>query len=418
MVRIKLKYSLLAGFSALILKRSMRPLHYYLLSTASWFYSWGIQSVIFTWLITIVLHTEPELVGFAQMAMLVPATLLMLVGGSLADYYGGKRVALLAQSCAAAGPLFLIVMISRDTLSYTSILFYAAGMGCVQAFLTPARDGLLNQVADGKIQRRVVQVSMIQFGIQMLGFLSASYADEVGAQIILGIQALVLITGVFALYRIQLPIPERTPRKHHLLKELGASIAVSFQIIRKSSAMRMIVVQNCAMGVFFMGTYIVSLPLLLREVYQGSSQELSWLNATNSMGLVIAITVLMRFGDIKRQGRALLLAQGMGAIVLVASGLFNSLTALNLDIFCWGLCGGVAMTMSRTIMQESAPPDMRGRMMAFFSFSFMGSGAIGALFSGFLVGQIGPANAIVISALCMLFTITLVGFRSGLWQHS
>jgi len=352
------------------------------------------------------------------MAILVPATLLMLVGGSLADYYGGRRIALVAQSCAVSGPLFLILMISQDALSYTSILVYAVGMGCVQAFLTPARDGLLNQVAEGKIQRRVAQVSMIQFGIQMLGFLTASFADEAGARIILGIQALVLVSGVFALYRIQLPEPRRIPREHHFLKELVSSIAVSFQMIRKSRAMRAIVVQNCAMGVFFMGTYIVSLPLLLREVYQGSAQELSWLNATNSLGLVVAITALIRFGDIKRQGRALLLAQGLGAIVLVAAGLFDNLVALNLDIFCWGLCGGVAMTMSRTIMQESAPPDMRGRMMAFFSFSFMGSGAIGALFSGYLVSEIGPAHAIAISALCMLFTISLVGLRSGLWQHS
>ncbi len=396
----------------------MRPLHYYLLGTASWFYSWGIQSVIFTWLITIVLHVEPERVGFAQMAMLVPATLLMLVGGSLADNYGGKRIALLAQSFAAIGPLFLIFMISRNALTYTAILIYAAGMGCVQAFLTPARDGLLNLVAEGKVQRRVVQVSMIQFGIQMLGFLSASYADDIGARIILSVQATVLIAGIIALYRIQLPDPERTPREHHFLKELGSSIVVSFQIMRRSSAMRAIVIQNCAMGVFFMGTYIVSLPLLLRDVYQGSSQELSWLNATNSMGLVIAITILMRFGDIRRQGRALLLAQGAGAVVLVAAGLLDGLMALNIDIFCWGLCGGIAMTMSRTIMQESAPPDMRGRMMAFFSFSFMGSGAIGALFNGYLVGQVGAAYAIVISSMCMLFTIVLVAVRSDLWKHT
>lgn len=393
----------------------MRPLHYYLLSTASWFFSWGIQSVIFAWLITIVLHAEPQLVGFAQMAMLVPATTLMLVGGSLADHYGGRRIALIAQSFAATGPLFLILMITRDALSYPVILIYAAGMGCVQAFVTPARDGLLNQVAEGRIQRRVVQVSMIQFGIQMLGFLSASYADEFGATFVLSIQTFVLLIGIYALYRIQLPAPQRVLSEHHFVKEIRNSISLGYKTMRASPAMRAIVMQNCAMGVFFMGTYIVSLPLLLREVYQGSSQELSWLNATNSLGLVVAIVVLMRFGDIHRQGRALILSQSLGTLALAAGGFSTSLTGLLIGIFAWGLCGGVAMTMSRTIMQEAAPPEQRGRMMAFFAFSFMGSGAIGALFSGFLVAEIGPAQAIILSASCMLLMMVLVTSRSCLW---
>ena len=141
------------------------------------------------------------------------------------------------------------------------------------------------------------------------------------------------------------------------------------------------------------------------------------MNITNSIGLVLAITILIRFGDIQRQGRALLLAQGLGTLALATGGISDTLTALYVCIFGWGLCGGVAMTMSRTIMQEAAPPGQRGRMMAFFSFSFMGSGAIGALFSGYIVGMIGPAYAIVVSSACMLIMITLVGLRSNLWAH-
>ncbi|MFT7138734.1 MAG: hypothetical protein ACI9B8_001151, partial [Sulfitobacter sp.] len=50
----------------------MKPLHYYFLGTGAWFLAYGIQSVAFAWLVTIVLAESPTMVGFAQMAFLLP----------------------------------------------------------------------------------------------------------------------------------------------------------------------------------------------------------------------------------------------------------------------------------------------------------------------------------------------------------
>ena len=83
----------------------MRPLHYYLLGTGSWFLSVGIQGVMFAWLVTMVLRESPNRVGIAQMTLLLPGTLLILAGGSVADRYGGRRVAALAQAAATLAPL-------------------------------------------------------------------------------------------------------------------------------------------------------------------------------------------------------------------------------------------------------------------------------------------------------------------------
>jgi len=86
------------------------------------------------------------------------------------------------------------------------------------------------------------------------------------------------------------------------------------------------------------------------------------------------------------------------------------------SLFCWGLCGGLAMTMSRTIMQEQSPEDQRGRMMAFYGFSFMGSGPIGALFCGYLVSWFGASSALAIAALLMFTVVVLVYWKSSLWD--
>lgn len=393
----------------------MKPFHLYLLGTGSWFLALGIQSVMFAWLVTMVLHESPQMVGIAQMTMLIPTMLFILVGGSLADVIGGRRIVIVAQGVAVLPPLFLFAVIWSGHLSFQAMIYYAIVMGLAQAFATPSRDGLLNQVADSGIQRAVVLASMMQFGVQIAGLAIASLAEAVGALPILFVQAAVLAVGV----RLFAQIPDRpvpTEPLHHPLRDLGKSIAEGYRTIAASPSMRMTVLQSCAMGTWFMGSYIVTLPLLVREYYQGSAADLAFMNAANALGMVTTILMLMRFGDIRRQGRALLLAQGLGAVMLGAIGIGVSFTALLVLIFLWGMAGGIAMSMARTIMQEEAPAAQRSRVMSFYSFAFMGSGPIGALVNGFLVQWIGPRGALAVAAAAMFVIMALIARRSRLWR--
>ena len=397
--------------------RDVRPATYFFTGAGAWFFAYGIQTVVFAWLVTIVLREPAEMVGIAQMSFLLPAMLLMLVGGSLADQYGGRTVALYAQLFATLTPLIPIVALMTGTFSYPVLLVYAVLMGCAQAIVTPARDGLLPLIADGQIQRYVVRVSMIQYGVQMLGFLAASQADTVGAVAIMTVQVFALALGVVAFSRLRVPVmTSNLGRTASISSQIAGSIIEGFHTVRRSPAMRMVVIQNCAMGVFFMGSYIVTLPLLLREVYDGSSEQLSWMNAANSLGLVSTILILMRFGDIRRQGRALLISQALGCFVLASAGAGLGFPLLAMSLFFWGMCGGIAITMARTIMQEQAPADQRARMMAFYAFSFMGSGPVGALVSGYMVSFLGPVNALLASCTMMLLVVCIVGIMSGLWR--
>ena len=390
----------------------MRPLHYYLAGTGSWFLAFGIQGVMFAWLVTMVLHETPEKVGLAQMSLLLPGTLLILIGGSYADRFGARRVAVLAQLAATVAPLLLLTLVATDRLSFATMVGYAVLMGCAQAFVTPARDGLLNQVAEGRVQRTVMLTSMCQFGLQVVGFLVASLADVAGPEPILLIQALVLAVGVLGMSRIRndrhgadLPAPR-----------LVKSLVEGGRTVFSSAAMRMIVAQNVCMGLFFMGSYIVTMPLLVREVYAGSASDLGMMNAANSLGLVTTVILLLRLGDIRRQGRALILAQVVGSVMLAGAALAPSFWVYLGLLFSWGACGGVAMTMSRTIMQEQAPDAQRSRVMSFYSFSFFGAGPVGALLNGYLVEQVGPQSALLISATAMFTIVAMISLRSSLWR--
>jgi MFS family permease len=393
-----------------------KPLNQYFVATGAWFLAYGMQTVIFAWLVTMVLDETPDKVGLAQMAYLLPGTLFILIGGSIADQYGGRKIALIGQTLAALVAAGLALSMTLSALTYEKFLLFAICMGCAQAILTPARDGLLPLVAEGKIQQRVAQVSLIQFGVQMVGIMIASLADALGAVIMLSIQSVILSLGALAYQLLNVRLVKSNRTQPGFLQQIFSSVYEGFISVRNSRAMRAIVFQNVAMGICFMGSYIVTIPLLIREVYQGSSTEMSIVNAANSLGLFLTIMILLRFGEIVRQGRALLLAQGLGALVLTAASMDLSFYLLTSTLFVWGMCGGIAMTMARTIMQEHSPEDQRSRMMAFYAFSFMGAGPLGALVTGYLVTWVGPSSALAIASLTMLLVVILVRIRSNLWQ--
>lgn len=388
----------------------MKPLSLYLTGTGAWFMAFGLQSVIFAWLVTMVLLETPQKVGFAQTVMLLPGTLLILVGGSFADRIGGKRIAVGGQLVAMLAPLLLIAVLLQGQLTYNLMLFYALLMGTATAFVTPGRDGLLNSVAQGRVQRAVMLTSIAQFGMQMVGFVVAYFADVGGPVLMLSIQTVVLLIGTLALSRL----PADTPNP--VTTSLIESVKEGARTVFGSSAMRTVAMQNIVMAICFMGSYIVTMPLLVREVFDGSSSDLALVNGANSIGLVTTIIVMLRFGDIRRQGRALLLAQLVGACVLGIGAFVTNFGLLLLVLFAWGICGGMAMTMSRTIMQEQAPPDQRGRVMGFYAFTFMGAGPLGALLNGFLVDALGAQKALMCDAGLMFLVIILVSMRSELWR--
>ena len=369
---------------------------------------------MFAWLVTMVLHETPQMVGVAQMAMLVPVMLLMLFGGGVADALGGRRIAILAQSFAVVPSIGLLLVLAFDALDFRLMIIYAVAMGCATAFVTPARDGLLNLVAEGRIQRTVTLVSLIQFGVQMVGFTVAGLAGRIGPLAVIGFQTAVLIVGAVAYTR--LPAPPVRSVVMPSFRDLVGSVVEGSQTVLRSDAMRPVVVQNIAMGICFMGSYIVAMPLLVREVYQGDAADLSMVMIANALGLVTSILLLLLGGGLRRQGRALLLAHFLGCIFLAAAGLDFGFWAAIACIYLWGACGGVAMSMSRTIMQEAAPDGQRGRVMAFFSFSFMGAGPLGALIAGYLVGWVGPPIALFISSATLMVVIVAVAWTSSLWN--
>ena len=112
---------------------------------------------------------------------------------------------------------------------------------------------------------------------------------------------MVLLLGVWAYTQLRevTPRPDSEAPQEDVLTSLldGARTVIS------NPLMRTVMLQNIAMGCFFMGAFIVGFPLVMREVFAGSSADLAVLNALNSLGLVVSILALLKLGFVARAGR-------------------------------------------------------------------------------------------------------------------
>jgi len=69
-----------------------RGFGWYVAGVATWFGAFGMQQVLFAWLVVGELHAEARWVGVAQSASMIPNFLLILLGGAVADRSDRRRL--------------------------------------------------------------------------------------------------------------------------------------------------------------------------------------------------------------------------------------------------------------------------------------------------------------------------------------
>lgn len=360
-----------------------------------------MQTVLFAWLVAGDLRGTPEQLGTAQLCLVLPALLFLLVGGAAADRVDRRRLLARLHAAGALGVAALGVGVAAGWLSYALVIGYALALGTVSAFATPTRDSMLNEVAGGSLMRAVVGMTLTQFVAQALGAVAAGSARLVGTAGALGLQAGVL--GMGAIAALRLPAALSAPRPRAAL-DPGELLEGVREVLR-SDAMRPVVLLVMAVGLFFMGPYVVVFPILVRDFYGGGVEQLALLTTTFPIGSIAASIALLGRREVRRKRRALVWAQAVAALCLLAISLGPSFAVTFALSVAWGICGGVFMSTGRTVFQQSAPETHRARVLSVYTLGFMGAGAVGSPLAGLLAGRLGPLGALAFCGVAMLLFV-------------
>ena len=390
---------------------------WYMVGIWSYFTAMGIQGVLYPWIVAFVLDEPSSRVGIAQMLSMLPMLLLSLFGGATADRVELRSHLMRLQFIGIVPPLALAALMMSGLLTYEVAILYALCASALGGFIMPARDSMLSRVAvkslGGNIQRAVAMAIGGQFLGQVVGFFIGGPAEYIGAVPLLIAQSLFLVLAAFSTSRLSLAPPAtREGGRRSPIQDVKEGLAA----IWADDRVRPVLVFMFFSGILFMGVFLVVFPILIRDVYFGSSREVGFVMMSFFGGIGVSSLTLSQMRPIRRQGRAIMLAMCTGSTVMVIIHFHPPIWGVYTLALAWGLAAGISMSQSRAVVQEAASDRMRARMLAGFSLGTMGGGPLGSFLMGYVIAAIGPLNAVLVPVSLMILLWLAIFFFTPLWR--
>lgn len=375
------------------------PYAWFLAGVTSWALAAGMHQVLFSWLVVGELREGPQWVGAAQTFQTLPSLLFLLLGGVVADRSNRRRLLLSLHAVASLSALAMSGLVASGSLGLALLIGYGVVWGSVQAFASPARDVYISEVAGPNLMRAVTGVTLATFAASALGSRAAGLGESIGNAPTLALQAGVLLLGMLPV--ALLPAVSVPPRAADA-PTARAAVREGLSEVWRSPRLRPVALLVAADGLFFMGPFLVLCPLLVRDHYDGELRDLSLTMMTLTLGTIAGSGILLARGGVRPKGRAFLLAlMGVACCLLgIASApRFSIFVAL---VFAWGIFHAVFFNTSRTLFQEAASAERRGRVLSVHSLGLLGMAPVSNLLAGVLADAIGPLATCALAGVAML----------------
>ena len=380
------------------------PYVWFLANGASWYGAWGMQHVLFSWLLVGELQADPAWVGTAQMLTTLPALFLNPVGGLLADRFGRRRILVAIQVLGALAAGTLAAIVGAGALSLGVVLVMAPVWGVLQSSQFPAREAILFEVGRAQLSRASAGTTLAQFLFQGAGNALAGLASWLGAVPVLVGQALLAASGLLTIRK--LPVSEAGVDRARA-GEYDGGILDGLREVARSPLLRVLALLTLSNGLFFLGAYFVAGPVMVRDVYGGEAAEIGLFFMMFPLGSACSSAVLFAAGEVKNPLAFQLGGLFAGALCLMGIGSAPAFGVLLLFVFAWGCAGGVFITMGRTLFLTYAPPTHRARVLAVQGMALMGGAPLSNLGIGWMAEAIGaPATAFYAGLAMFLVVVT------------
>lgn len=350
------------------------------------------------------------IIGVMSLALALPALLVQLFGGALADRIQKKYLMIIGATSEAVITLIVASALQTGYLSVEHagswwLLIVAAGFqGITAGFTQPALISIIpeivskEQVMNGISLNTMLSTAFRLIGPAVCGFLIDAYGF---ALVYYCIACLYTTSAVLAFFipRTSKPVL----RKGNVLSD----VAEGFRYIRGDTAILLIVIFGLLH--FTSGQpYSALMPMFTEDILKVGATGLGILSSVSSVGALVASFVVASLPNRKR------------GVMLLLSGVIMGLSILG---FCWSRSWylslgivpfvGVGMllytTMSATVVQSYVPPDYRGRMQAFVGVGTSLS-SVGTFLAGVLADVIGAQWSV--ASMAILITLVSLGYLS------
>ncbi len=377
----------------------------YLSCVAIYFIGVAINAVSIPWIVEAKLDLDARFLGFAQAALILPMACLVVFGGKIADRFERRSLLSMCLGLMAIPPITLGLITLFGQLNYFFLILELLAIAVIASVLNPTRDAMLAGISKGDVQPLVAKVVGVQYGVQVVGFALAAFAEVVSIGFVLIAQGVIWALGSIVARRLPVDAPQDT------------AIPSAEQAPLSDKRFGPVFALAAFLGASGMGTMLVIVPLLVLRDYGGGASNLTFANIAFTVGTVVISAIVIRRGAvIRRPGRlAIGLSITMSAVI-AATAMTDRISLLLPTLLVLGGTIAVISIVLTSLVQSWAPPDRRGRLLGMYNLAVLGGGPVGAAILGF-VAYAHSTTAASLTAAGSLATIAVtLAFFSSLWR--
>ncbi len=362
-----------------------------------------MQVVAVNWQVYLLTGSALSL-GLIGLSRFLPIILFSLLAGIVSDMFDRRKIMLFSQFLMIAVSVVLAVTTFTGNISPFLIYILIAGNSIASAFDTPARQSLTPSLLpqkyfmNGVSLNTIMWQSAIVIGPSIAGFIIAYLG--VGSVYIINLLSFIAVIIALIMMKTSGKVEGKTAYFNL------SSLVEGLTFVRKTP----IIYSTMLLDFFatFFSSATVLLPIFAKDILAVGPQGLGFLYAAPSFGAIIAGVVFTSFGQLKNQGKILLISVLVYGFSTILFGLSKSFYLSLIFLFLVGAGDSVSTIIRNTIRQLKTPDHLRGRMVSINMLFFYGGPQLGEAEAGVAAAMFGAPISVVIGGAGTIFATAIL----------
>jgi MFS family permease len=377
----------------------------YTVSSFLWTIAMQVQATALAWQIY-EMTRDPFKLGLVGLMEFLPAVLLALPAGHLADRRDRRRIILIGVVAELATAAILVVLAAFGRVSVPAILLVALLFGVARAISTPAARALMPNLMPKDELAGAVAWSSTSWQIATicgpgLGGLLYAWSPEIAY----GVTTLALAGATAAIFLMRgRDVAPHAGKDTRAEGDLASVLAGLVLICRNKLLLGAISLDLFA--VLFSGATAL-IPVFAKDILLVGADAGGLLRSAQGVGAVITAFVLTQRPLQRHVGRRLFVAVGIFGVAAIVFGLSRHYWLSMAAVLVLGAADMVSVYIRGTLVPLATPDALRGRVVAVEAVFIGASNELGTFVAGSAAALLGAVTAVLVGgSLTLLVTLS------------
>ena len=355
------------------------------------------------WLVLQLTHNDAATLGLVTAIQFLPAMLLSLYGGLLADRFSKRKLLLLTNLGAGLSSVVLGVLVVTNSVELWHVYALALLLGIFTAIDSPIRVSFTSELVGKDDLANAVSLNSANFNVGRLvgpalsGYLI--YYFGTGPSFLINTATYAVMVGTLLVIRDKdLHITTKPQRANKL--------AEAFTYVRGRRDLMLVM-----LTVFFTTTFGLNfqifIALMATHEFGMGPDQFGALGSILAVGSLSGALIAARL-EKHRTTKNILRGASIFGVLVMASAYLPSAVMYATMLPLMGATVLLTLISANTYVQSNTDSALRGRVMGIYLMIFMGGTPIGSPLIGFLAGQFGIRATIMFCGVVVLLAALIL----------